>query len=495
MDFQLFLLVLFSVIWACIFFITSNSKHRKSAKLPPGPYPFPIIGNILQLGENPHQSLAKLSQTYGPLMHLKMGYRETIVVSSPEMAKIVLQKYDQTFSSRTVPVTLESVEHGKFSMGFMPVDNQWRKLRRILKEQMFSLQRLDASQGIRREKLQKLYEYVNQCRVNGHAVDIAEATFTTSLNTISSTLFSVDFADFDSDSSQEFKDVVWNVMKCIGSPNLADYFPVLKYVDPQGISRRTKFYFGKLYAILDSIIDQRLISRGTSEKNDLLEALLDLYQKPEPELSRNEIRHILMDLFFGSTDTVPSTVEWAMAELLRNPKTMSRAKKELSEVIGEHGVIQESDISKLPYLQALVKETHRLHPVAPLLVPHKAEADVEINGYIVPKNAQILVNTWATSRDSNIWSSSDSFMPERFLDRKIDFNGQDFKFIPFGAGRRMCPGLPLANRVVHVMLATLIHNFDWKLEQGLKPEEIDMSEKFTTTLHKAIPLKAFPIKL
>ncbi|CAI9770300.1 unnamed protein product [Fraxinus pennsylvanica] len=391
-------------------------------------------------------------------------------------------------------MTLESVKHGKFSMAFMPVDIQWRKLRRILKEQMFSLQRLDASQGIREEKLHKLYEYVNQCRVNGHAVDIAEATFTTSLNTISSTLFSVDFADFNSDSSQEFKDVVWNVSKCIGSPNLADYFPVLKYVDLQGISRRTKFYFGKLYAILDSIIDQRLKSKGTLEKNDLLEALLDLYQKPEPELSRNEIKHILMDLFLGSTDTVPSTVEWAMAELLRNPKKMSKAKSELSDVIGEHGVIQESDISKLSYLQAVVKEIHRLHPVAPLLVPHKAEADVEINGYIIPKKAQILVNTWASSRDSNIWSSPDSFMPERFLDCKIDYNGQDFKFIPFGSGRRMCPGLALAHRVVHVMLATLIHNFDWRLEEGLKPEEIDMSEKFTTTLHKAIPLKAIPIK-
>ncbi|CAI9770303.1 unnamed protein product [Fraxinus pennsylvanica] len=424
-----------------------------------------------------------------------MGYRETIVVSSPEIAKTVLQKYDQSLCGRTVPVTLESLQHDKFSMPWLPVDNQWRKLRKILKEQMFSLQRLDASQGIRREKLQKLCDYVNQCCVNGHVVNIAEATFTTSLNMISSTLFSVDFADFNSDSSHEFKDVVWNIGKCISSPNLADFFPVLKYVDPQGISRRTKFYYGKLYAILESIIDQRLKSRGTLEKNDLLEALLYLYKKSEPELSQKDIKYLLADLFLGSTDTVPATVEWAMAELLRNPKKMSKAKRELSDVIGEHGVIQESDISKLPYLEAVVKEIHRLHPVGPLLVPHKAMAEIEINGYIVPKNAQILVNIWASSRDSNIWSNPDSFMPERFLDKKIDFNGQDFKFIPFGAGRRICPGLPLAHRVVHVMLATLIHNFDWRLEEGLKPEDIDMSEKYTITLHKATSLKAFPIKL
>ncbi|CAI9770301.1 unnamed protein product [Fraxinus pennsylvanica] len=158
-----------------------------------------------------------------------MGYCETIVVSSPEIAKTVLQKYDPSFCGSTVPVTLESLEHDKFSLPFLPGDNQWRKFRKILKEQMFSLQRLDASQGIRREKLQKLCDYVNQCCVNGHVVDIAEVTFTTSLNMISSSLLSVDFVDFNFDSSREFKDVIWNVSKCIGSPNIADYFPVLKY--------------------------------------------------------------------------------------------------------------------------------------------------------------------------------------------------------------------------------------------------------------------------
>ncbi|KAL2477931.1 Cytochrome [Forsythia ovata] len=357
MNSLIFLLVLFSIIWTYILFLTSNSKHRKSGKLPPGPSPLPIIGNMLQLGDKPHQSLAKLSQTYGPLMYLKIGCIETVVVSSPEIARIVLQKYDQSFCSRRAPVTLESFEVDKFSMAWLPVDNQWRKLRRIWKEHMFSLQSLDASQGKRQEKLHKLCDYLNQCCVNGHVVDIAEATFTTSLNMLSSTLFSVDFADFNSDSSQEFKDVVWNVLKCIGSPNFADYFPILKYVDPQGISRRTKFYYGKLFAILENIIDQRLESRGTSEKNDLLEALLHL-----PEFSPKELKHLLMDLFLGGTDTAPANVEWAMTELLRNPKKMLKAKRELNDVIGVHGVIQESDISKLPYLQAVVKETLRLHP-------------------------------------------------------------------------------------------------------------------------------------
>lgn len=495
MDFLTFLLLLLSIIWIWILFQTLNSKHRKSGKLPPGPYPFPIIGNILELGKKPHQSLAKLSKTYGPLMYLKIGYLDVVVVSSPEIAKDVLQKYDQVFSSRSAPSAANAKEHNKNSMVWLPVENQWRKLRRICKEQMFSTPRLDASWDLRREKLLILSDYVNQCSVNGQTVKIGEAALITSLNLMSTTLFSVEFADFNSDSSQEFKEVIWGMMECIGTPNIADYFPVLKKFDPQGILRRTTFYFEKLFAIFDGIIDERLKSRGTSVKNDLLDALLDLNQKPDPELSRDDIMHLLLDLFVAGADTTSSTVEWAMAELLRNPEKMIKARNELRDVIGMNSIIQESDISRLPYLQAVVKETFRLHPAAPFLVPHKADGDVEINGYLVPKNAQILVNVWASGRDSNNWSSPDLFMPERFLDSKTDFQGQDFELIPFGAGRRICPGLPLARRMVHVMLATLICNFEWKLEKGLKPEEIDMTERFGLTLQKATPLKAFPVKL
>ncbi|KAI3444656.1 hypothetical protein Pfo_001321 [Paulownia fortunei] len=495
MDFLTFLLVLISIMWICTIILTSNSRARKSSKLPPGPYQFPIIGNILDLGSKPHQSLSKLSNKYGPVMSLKLGSITTIVVSSPETAKIVLQKHDLAFSSRTIPSAAKSLNHDKFSMAWLPVENQWRKLRKICKEQMFSVSRLDAGQGLRREKLQKLCDYVKEYCQKGLAVDIGEAAFTTSLNLMSATLFSVEFAQFNSDSSQEMKDVVWGVMKCLGTPNLADYFPVLKSADPQGILSEAKIYFEKLFAIFDGIIDEKLNCRG--EKNDLVEALIDLNQKDEAELSRNDIRHLLLDLFVAGTDTTSGTVEWAMAELLRKPVKMSRVRGEITDIIGKNQIIQESDIPRLPYLQAVVKETFRLHPAAPFLVPHKAEADVEINGYTVPKNAQILVNVWASGRDSRTWPNADSFMPERFLDHndQIDFRGKDFELIPFGAGRRICPGLPLAYRMVHLMLASLVGNFGWKLEESTKPEELDMNEKFGLTLQKVIPLKAFPMKL
>jgi cytochrome P450 len=182
-----------------------------------------------------------------------------------------------------------------------------------------------------------------------------------------------------------------------------------------------------------------------------------------------------------------------MAELLHKPETLSKAKAELEQGIFKGNPVQESDIPRLPYLQAIVKETLRLHPAAPFLLPRKAEADVEISGYIIPKGSQVLVNAWAIGRDPSSWDNAESFMPERFLGSEIDVKGRHFELIPFGGGRRTCPGLPLAIKMLHLMLGSLIQTFDWKLEDGVKPMDMNMDDKFGITLQRAYPLIAFPI--
>lgn len=180
-----------------------------------------------------------------------------------------------------------------------------------------------------------------------------------------------------------------------------------------------------------------------------------------------------------------------MAELLNNPPKLLKVKEELQNVLGKDEILEETRISKLPFLRAVLKETLRLHPPAPFLVPHKSESDVELFGFRVPQNAQILVNVWAMGKDSSIWSDVDLFVPERFLESKIDFRGRDFELIPFGAGRRICPGLPLANRAMPLMLASLLHNYDWKLPDGLN---MNMRDSYGITLKKAQPLLAIPTK-
>ncbi len=184
-----------------------------------------------------------------------------------------------------------------------------------------------------------------------------------------------------------------------------------------------------------------------------------------------------------------------MAELLHSPETLSKAQEELRQTIGRGNHVDESDIPRLPYLQAVVKETFRLHPAVPLLLPRKAGADVEVRGLSVPKGARVLVNAWAIGRDPSIWENPNSFMPERFLGSEIEVRDRTFQVIPFGGGRRICPGFPLAIRMVHLMLGSLIHSFDWKLEDGVTPKDMNMDEKFGITLEMAHPLRAVPIAL
>lgn len=183
-----------------------------------------------------------------------------------------------------------------------------------------------------------------------------------------------------------------------------------------------------------------------------------------------------------------------MTELMRNLEKMVKARSELQQVIGNDLAVEESDIARLPYLQAIVKETFRLHPAAPFLIPHKSEFDVEIEGFIIPKNAQILTNIWAIGRDSSVWLKPESFMRERFLDSEIEFNGHHFELIPFGAGRRVCPGLSLTVKMVHLMVGSLLHSSNRKVEGEMNGEDINMSEKFGITLQKAVPLKVIPIR-
>lgn len=184
-----------------------------------------------------------------------------------------------------------------------------------------------------------------------------------------------------------------------------------------------------------------------------------------------------------------------MTEVLSNPFAIAKAKEELEQVIGKGKIVEESDLSKLPYLSCIVKETLRIHPSIPFLVPRKVYNQVKIDNYIIPEGTQVLVNAWAIGRDSNIWEDSMKFKPERFLTSELDIRGQDFELIPFGAGRRICPGLPLAIRMIPMMLGSLLNNFDWKIDNGIRCEELDMTERFGITLQKAKPLYAVPIPL
>ncbi|KAI3985300.1 hypothetical protein MKX01_033614 [Papaver californicum] len=493
-----YLNLLLLTVLSCIFFkLVIDSVAKRN--LPPGPYPLPIIGNILKLGKKPHESLTQLGKVYGPLMSLKLGSLTTVVISSPTIAKEVLQIHDQSFSSRTLLDAVTALDNHKYSMIWLPVSPQWRSLRKLANSHLFTTQKLDSNQNLRKQKLDELVSFVHRHASSGSAVDISQAAFTTVLNLISNSFFTMDLADYNSDSGSTFKNTIRAIMWDAGKPNVSDYFPVLRFMDLQGIKRRIENHLRVLDEIFDKIIDQKLLvfqsGEGNSSKSgDLLDVILDPSHENGIQLQRHEIKALLKDFFVAGTDTSSSTVEWAMAELLHDPSKMTKAQQEISNIIGRERPIDESDIVRLPYLQAIVKETLRLHPPAPFLVPHKAVVDVEMHNFVVPKDAQVLVNVWAMGRDPTIWRDPISFNPERFLDSKVEYRGQDFELIPFGSGRRSCPGLPLAHRMVHLIVGLLLQSFDWKLENGMKPEDLDMEEELGFTLAKATGLRAIPTK-
>ncbi|PHU25353.1 Geraniol 8-hydroxylase [Capsicum chinense] len=206
-------------------------------------------------------------------------------------------------------------------------------------------------------------------------------------------------------------------------------------------------------------------------------------------------RSSIAELFTAGTDTASNTLEWVMAELLKNPHTLEKAQEELAQVVGRGKLVDGADVAKLPYLKCIIKETFRLHPQVPFFIPCKVEEDVDFSGYFIPKDSQVLVNSWAIGRDSSLWEDPLDFTRERFWESEIDVKGQDFELFPFGAGRRICPVLPLAIRTVPVALSSLLNAFNWKLHGGIVPKDLDMEEDFGITLAKTQPLLAIPIPL
>ncbi|KAK9276223.1 hypothetical protein L1049_005754 [Liquidambar formosana] len=484
--------------WTLVQGLFSFSRGSKASrgKLPPGPVPLPIVGNLFELGDNPHKSLAQLAKTHGPIMRLKLGRLTTIVISSAAMAREVLQKHDLSFSSRSIPDAIRAHKQNQVSIVWLPVSPPWRNLRKICNSYIFTTQKLDANQGLRRRKVQDLLNDVQQSCRAGVPIDIGRGAFKTMLDLLSNTIFSMDLADRSTVRTGEFKELVSNIMTEAGKPNVVDYFPMLRKIDPQGIRRRMTAHFGKIIELFNDMINQRLQLRkelGFVTSNDVLDTLLSIIEDNSGEIDRTSIERLFLDLYVAGTDTTSSTLEWAMAEILHNPEILKKVKAELHQTIGKGNPVQESDITRLPYLQAIVKETFRLHPPVPFLIPRRVEAEEELCGFTISKGAQVLVNVWAIGRDPSTWDNANSFVPERFLGSDIDFKGRDFELIPFGAGRRICPGLPLAIRMLHLVLGSLLHSFDWKLEDGVTPEDMNMEEKFGITLEKAKPLRAVPI--
>ncbi|CAA0386028.1 unnamed protein product [Arabidopsis thaliana] len=502
------LIGLFTSIAVLIYVTCLFYTKRCRTRLPPGPNPWPVIGNIFQLaGLPPHDSLTKLSRRHGPIMTLRIGSMLTVVISSSEVAREIFKKHDAALAGRKI---YEAMKGGKSSDGSLITAQYgayWRMLRRLCTTQFFVTRRLDAMSDVRSRCVDQMLRFVEEGGQNGtKTIDVGRYFFLMAFNLIGNLMFSRDLLDPDSKRGSEFFYHTGKVMEFAGKPNVADFFPLLRFLDPQGIRRKTQFHVEKAFEIAGEFIRERTEVREREKSDektkDYLDVLLEFrggdgVDEEPSSFSSRDINVIVFEMFTAGTDTTTSTLEWALAELLHNPRTLTKLQTELRTYFKcSNQKLQEEDLPNLPYLSAVIMETLRLHPPLPFLVPHKAMSTCHIfDQYTIPKETQVLVNVWAIGRDPKTWIDPIMFKPERFISDPDarDFKGQDYEFLPFGSGRRMCPALPLASRVLPLAIGSMVRSFDWALENGLNAEEMDMGERIGITLKKAVPLEAIPI--
>ncbi|XVF37528.1 hypothetical protein REPUB_Repub20aG0016400 [Reevesia pubescens] len=501
------LLVLLGALYSFISTIRTTSSRPNSPKndrkLPPGPRALPIIGNLHMLGKLPHRKLSHLAKKYGPIMSIRLGYVPTIVVSSPQVAELFLKTHDVIFASRPKIQASKYISYGAKGIAFTEYGSYWRTVRKWCTLHLLSASKVEHFAPIRKAELRSLVESLKKAAEAGETVDLSEKIAEVVENIAYKMIFGP-----RKDDSLDMKPTIKEVINLTGVFNLSDYVPILASFDLQGLVRRFKTLSKDIDKYLEKIIDEHEQAGTTSreEQNhhrDFVDVMISMLNQPmnpydeEQEhyiIDRTNIKAILLDMILGAFETSATVVEWALSELLSHPRAMLGFRKELETVVGRNRMVEESDLPEFTYLDMILKESLRLHPVAPFLLPHESMEDIIIDGrYFIPKKSRILVNVWAMGRDPNIWSDNvEEFFPERFIGSKIELRGHDFQLIPFGSGRRGCPGMQLGLVMVRFLLAQLVHCFDWDLPNDMLPDELDMSENFGLSLPRANHLFAKP---
>ncbi|MED6219881.1 hypothetical protein PIB30_039902 [Stylosanthes scabra] len=499
------LLVIFTII---IFLsphllnLATKLQHNKwgSKKLPPpGPKPLPIIGNLHMLfGKHPNRSLETLATKYGPIMSLKLGQIPAVVVSSPEIAQLFLKTHDIVFANRPKVQLAEIIPYARKGLIFIEYGGYWRNVRKLCAMQFLSPSKVEMFGPLRKKELGMLVNKLNKASDSRDVVNLSEL-----IEEIVANIAHTMILGRSKHHKFDIKGVISEAMDSAGAFNLADYVPILGSFDLQGLKRRTRKAFKNADEVMEQIIndhEQPSSAKSPKHNKDLIDILLshmnesmNSHDHEQRLLGRTNVKAIAMDMVAAAHDTSKSTIEWGMSELLKNPSTMKKLQNEIEDLVGINRQVEEKDLDKLPYLDMVVKETLRLHPPVPFLLPHESSEDVTINGYFIEKNTRILVNVWAIGRDPRVWSeNSNMFFPERFEENDVDVKGHDFRLIPFGSGRRGCPGVNMGLTTTKIIIAQLIHCFSWELPLGMSPKELDMTEEFGLVITRSKHLLARP---
>ncbi|KAI4368157.1 hypothetical protein MLD38_016745 [Melastoma candidum] len=486
MDLLILEKILLSLFAAAVAAIAVSKLRGKKFKLPPGPIPVPIFGNWLQVGDDlNHRNLTDLAKRFGQIFLLRMGQRNLVVVSSPELAKEVLHTQGVEFGSRTRNVVFDIFTGKGQDMVFTVYGEHWRKMRRIMTVPFFTNK---VVQQYRQGWEYEADEVVKDVRKNPES-----ATKGTVLrHRLQLMMYNNMFRIMFDRRFESMKDPLFMKLKVLNGErsrlaqsfeyNYGDFIPILRPFLRGYLKACKEVKETRLKLFKDHFVDERKKLAGTRKPENkdgslkcAMDHILDAQQKGE--INEDNVLYVVENINVAAIETTLWSIEWAIAELVNHPEIQNKLRNELDTVLGPGVQVTEPDTQRLPYLQAVIKETLRLRMAIPLLVPHMNLQDAKLGGYDIPAESKILVNAWYLANNPSQWKNPEEFRPERFLEEesKVEANGNDFRYLPFGVGRRSCPGIILALPILGITVGRLVQNFEMMPPPG--QSKLDTTEK------------------
>ncbi|XP_057438725.1 3,9-dihydroxypterocarpan 6A-monooxygenase-like [Lotus japonicus] len=490
---SLALLVFFSFLVKSLTTITAKNSTKHGP--PPSPPSLPIIGHLHLMGSSViPKCFQTLARRHGPLMHLRLGASTCIVISNAQTATEIMKTHDLNFCNRP---HFGSSDHFLYKGSYFitaPYGPYWRFMKKLCVTQLLSTSNLNRFTHIREQEINNLLKSLAVCSNEGTATDLSSDLTVLTNNVLCQMAMSSTCFDEVNDVG-EIQCLVKEFLHVGAKLSMGEVFGRLGKWDLFGYGKKLVKIVGKFDRILERVmVEHEGKVNEVGFQGDMMDILLQVYRNPDAEvkLTRNDIKAFFLDIFLAGTDTSSVALQWAMAEIMNNPRILNKLKAEIDAVVGASTLVKESDIPNLPYLQAIVKEVLRLHPPAPFALRQSIE-DCIINGYDIKGQTRTLINVYAIMRDPEAWANPEEFIPERFLDddqNVMKMKSEDFRYIPFGFGRRGCPGDSLALMVIQVTLAALVQCFDWKIKGG---DKVNMEEGSSFSAGLAKPLVCYPV--